>query len=133
MEIRYSEKPVEWRKFTWSSMGALLLVSVLGAWRGRWPWAVVEGGLVIGLGMAIWAWVKPGHFRGWYRGGRWFGHQLGRVMGAVILTLVFGLVITPLGLLMRCAGRDPLQRKRDSTMGTYWVESREPGDLRRMF
>ncbi len=133
MDIRYSEKPEEWRKFTWSSMGALVLITVLGAWRGKWPWTVVVGMAGMGVVSAIWAWIRPGHFRGWYRGGRWFGHQMGRMVGAVILTLVFILVMTPLGLALRCLGKDPLKRRWDPAASTYWITSRQPGDPERMF
>lgn len=133
MDIRYSEKPKEWKKFTWSSQGALLLISVLGAWRGKWPWMVVMVMAGIGLCIAIWAGLKPGQFRGWYRGGRWFGHQMGRVVGAVILTVVFVVVMTPLGLVMRGLGKDPLKRKWDPSLGSYWLASRQPGEVERMF
>jgi hypothetical protein len=133
MKIRYSEQPAEWRKFTWASLGAILLVTALGAWRGRWSWQVVMVGAVVGSGVAVVAMLKPEWFRAWYRGGRWFGHQMGRVMGGVILTLVFVLVMTPLGLVLRLLGRDPLQRKWEPGAASYWIRSRQPGQVERLF
>jgi hypothetical protein len=46
--------------------------------------------------------------------GLWFGlsHLLGTVMSKVVLTLVFFVVVTPIGLLRRLLGKDSLQLKR---------------------
>jgi len=44
---------------------------------------------------------------------------IGQVNTQVILTLLYYLVFTPYGLVMRLFGRDPLQRKLTSA-GTYW-------------
>jgi Saxitoxin biosynthesis operon protein SxtJ len=46
--------------------------------------------------------------------GLWFGlsHVLGTVMSKVLLTLVFFLVVTPIGLVRRFMGKDSLQLKK---------------------
>jgi len=46
-------------------------------------------------------------------------HFIGRVNTQIILTLLYYLVFTPYGLVMRLFGRDSMQRKLKST-GTYW-------------
>jgi len=46
-------------------------------------------------------------------------HFIGQVNTQVILTLLYYLVFTPYGLVMRLFGRDALQRKLNSS-GTYW-------------
>ncbi len=46
-------------------------------------------------------------------------HFIGRVNTQIILTLLYYLVFTPYGLVMRLFGRDSMQRKLTST-GTYW-------------
>lgn len=43
----------------------------------------------------------------------WFNTRL-------LLALVFYLVITPIGLIMRLLGKDPLERKIDRSAPTYW-------------
>jgi hypothetical protein len=45
---------------------------------------------------------------------------IGWVMSYVLLGGVFYLVVTPIGLIMRICGRDPMQRKFDSQAKTYW-------------
>jgi hypothetical protein len=46
--------------------------------------------------------------------GFWFGlsHVLGNVMSKVVLTIVFFLVVTPIGVIRRLLGKDSLQLKK---------------------
>lgn len=46
---------------------------------------------------------------------------LGFVMTRVILTLVFLLVVTPIGLVMRALGKDPLTKGPDDSLESYWI------------
>ncbi len=54
-------------------------------------------------------------FRIWLK----VAHFIGRVNTQVLLTLLYYLVFTPYGLVMRLFGRDSMQRKLKSA-GTYW-------------
>ena len=52
---------------------------------------------------------------------------IGFVMSWVALAVLYFLVLTPLGLIMRSAGRDPLRLKADNrgdgaNTGSYWTE-----------
>lgn len=131
--LRFSENARDWRNLTMSSVAALTLVCVLGAWRGRWPWAVAAVAGSVALLVAGVAWARPAWFRGWYRGVRWTGHQFGRVTGAVLLTVVFVLVLWPMGWCLRWAGRRPLHDPIDPRLASYWTPSRPPGPMERMF
>jgi hypothetical protein len=42
-------------------------------------------------------------------------------------------VVTPVGLLLRLTGRDPLQRAFDLGRASYWTEHRTGDDPRRYF
>jgi hypothetical protein len=48
------------------------------------------------------------------------------VVSHVVLAAVFYLLITPISLLMRLGGRDPLLRQFDGTATTYWLPRRPP-------
>ncbi len=133
MRLRLSEKPAEWRKFTWSSAAAVTLFTVLAWWRGRVSAAVPLGIAPAALALALGAWRRPGWFRGFYRAGRTVGHWIGRVVGTVLLAVLFCVVLVPLGLAMRMAGQDPLRLKRDPGARSYWLTARPPGDFNRMF
>jgi multisubunit Na+/H+ antiporter MnhG subunit len=47
---------------------------------------------------------------------------LGFVMAHVILTLLFFLMITPIGLIARVFGKDFLSLKLDRKAATYWIK-----------
>jgi hypothetical protein len=47
-------------------------------------------------------------------------------MTRVILTLVFFLVVTPIGLVMRMIGKDPLTKGADESADTYWIPRTYP-------
>ncbi len=46
---------------------------------------------------------------------------IGMVIGFVLLALTYYLVVTPIGLVFRLIGRDPLERSIDRKAATYWV------------
>ena len=54
-------------------------------------------------------------------------------MGHVLLLLVFYGVVTPIGLVLRLAGRDPMHRKLDRAAATYWVRRPQPQGVERYF
>jgi NADH:ubiquinone oxidoreductase subunit 6 (subunit J) len=56
-----------------------------------------------------------------YLGWIYVTFPIGFVLSHVILGIVFYLVFTPLGLVMRLFGYDPLRRKFDRAAGSYWV------------
>lgn len=55
-----------------------------------------------------------------------FAEKLGEIMTRVILTLLFFLVVTPLGLCIRLFGKDLLGIKIDKDAESYWI--RVPDD-----
>jgi len=60
-------------------------------------------------------------------------HPIGWVVSHVVLVLVFALVVTPIALVLRLLGRDPLARRPDPRLATYWVDRRPTTDVRRYF
>ena len=47
---------------------------------------------------------------------------IARALTWLLLTLVFYLVFTPYGVIMRLFGRDPLDRKIDRAVESYWTQ-----------
>lgn len=56
-----------------------------------------------------------------------FGLLLNRVVSPLVLGFLFYLTVTPIGLLMRMTGKDPLRLEFDPQAKSYWIERRPPG------
>ena len=55
-----------------------------------------------------------------------FGLLLHRIVSPVVMGLVFYGVVTPIGLLMRLAGKDLLRLRLDRPGPSYWIERQPP-------
>lgn len=100
--------------------------AIVGLWPVPWSgqprlWSLGVAAVFMGAALA-----RPGALaplnRLWTR----FGLLLHRIVNPVVMGLVFYLTVTPIGLLMRALGKDPLRLRLDRTAATYWIE-REPG------
>lgn len=60
-------------------------------------------------------------------------YPIGLVLSFVLLLVLFALVITPMGLVFRLLGKDPLQRRFDRDASSYWVPYRRRGGAERYF
>lgn len=133
MKLKLKENPSEWRKFAWVWCAFAALVSfllfrkqVLGVSSFRWVFGAA-------VAVAIIAAVFPRLFRGFYRVGMTGSFYLGQGVGKVILTIVFLLAVTPLGIMLRLAGKDLLDLKRDRANESYWKPARRIGKLDQQF
>ena len=59
--------------------------------------------------------------RFWYK----FGIFLGKIISPLIMGIIFFLVVTPIGLIMRLFGKDLLNLKYN-TNKSYWIEKNGP-------
>ena len=57
-----------------------------------------------------------------------FGIFLGKIVSPFIMGIIFFLVVTPIGLLMRLFGKDILNLKYNKN-NTYWIEKKGPKSL----
>jgi len=51
-----------------------------------------------------------------------FGMILGAIIAPIVMGVVFFLVVTPIGLIMRIMGKDLLKKKYDKKKETYWIK-----------
>ncbi len=93
-------------------------------------WAIVLSALLAGFGLA---WPAALHYP--YRGWMTLGHALGWINSRILLSLVFYLVVTPMGAIMRLFGHDPMRRSFDPQAPSYRVPREpRPGDhMRQQF
>ena len=54
-----------------------------------------------------------------------FGLFLGKIISPLVMGVIFFLVVTPIGLIMRLLNKDLLKLKFNKT-NTYWIEKTEP-------
>ena len=116
------------------SVGLVLCaIAALLFWRDHWIRAEVIapiGVLLLGSGL-----LRPAVLRVpnalWMRMARALGYVNARVM----LSVIFGLVLTPLGLVWRFTGRDPLTRSRATWPGwsPYPARYRDRQHFTRMY
>ena len=50
-----------------------------------------------------------------------FGLFLGSIVSPIIMGIVFFLVITPIGFVMKIMGKDLLNKKKDNDKKSYWI------------
>jgi hypothetical protein len=58
---------------------------------------------------------------------------IGLVLSTIILLVLYYFVLTPIGLVMRLVGRDPMSRKFDPTAESYWTPREPVKDVKRYF
>jgi len=104
-----------------------LVVSVwwnwtLDAWTVPVPWIpAAVGSLLWGLAAMAPALARPFH-RLWMA----FAVVLGFFMTRVILLVVFFGLVSPIGIVMRLAGRDPLDRSPTRSADSWWIRRPAP-------
>tara|TARA_Y100000590_G_scaffold28288_2_gene31763 strand:- start:2185 stop:2571 length:387 start_codon:yes stop_codon:yes gene_type:complete len=63
-----------------------------------------------------------------------FGIALGAVIAPIVMSIIFFLAITPIGLLMKILGKDLLNKKINKKKNTYWIKRDVPvGTMKRQF
>lgn len=85
-------------------------------------WSLGVAGLILLVALAVPDLLAPLN-RLWMR----FGMLLHHIVSPLVLGLMFFVVVTPMGVLMRLLGKDPLRLKRDAAASTYWVARTPPG------
>ena len=109
--------------------------AILAAWpliHGAGPrwWAIV-----VALGFAVAGFLAPAVLRPlnilWFR----FGLLLGRIVGPVVMALIFFVAVTPTALIFKLLGKDPLRLKADANAKSYWIDRDETlyGSMRDQF
>lgn len=120
----------EGRKFGLTVGAAFLVIAGILLWRGHATafWIFVTLGSVLSLaGLVIPRRLGPVE-RAWMG----MAHAISRVTTPVLMSIIYFLVLTPSGWLVRLFGHRPL--RRDGGGGSYWVERDTPtGDLERQF
>jgi len=106
----------------------LLLAGVLAV-AGFWPWIAARSlspapngwalaGAAATLATAL---LRPGLLGPATRAWLFLGRLMHRVASPVAMGIVFFGVVTPLALAMRLSGKDPMRRRLEPAMPSYWI------------
>jgi hypothetical protein len=112
----------ELRQFAAVIATALVVFPLWGAWRDEWVLTTARvaclcaAPAILALGLAA-----PRSLRVPYLWWMRLGRLLGRLTSPVILTAFFLLVLTPVGLLRRAFGWDPMRLRRRPDGASYWI------------
>jgi len=81
-----------------------------------WPWIIAAPFWALAVIHPLWLrWI----YRAWMR----FGLLASRVMTPLVLGIVFFVMISPMAMVRRLMGKDPMQRALDPNQKSYRVQS----------
>ena len=122
------------RELAWFGVIAFAFLGVVGtlAWRAGFPLAA--RGVWIGavLLVAVYYAVPPLRrpvFRAWMAA----TFPIGWTVSHLLLVIIYYGIVTPVGMVLRITGHDPMGRRFDATMASYWVAAKTPRDVSRYF
>jgi hypothetical protein len=108
-----------------------IVFTVVFAIVGLWPligggsvrlWSLSIAGALLAISLIRPSLLAPFN-RLWMR----FGLLLHGVTNPIIMGLVFFLAVTPTALILKLMGKDPLRRRFDREVRSYWIERTPPG------
>jgi len=120
--------PRNLRKFGLVVGGVFGLLTVWFWWRGKafYPYVLILSVSLVVFGL-IWPKVLKQVYVIWMS----LALVLGLIVSTVLLTILFYLVVMPVGLVARLSGKDFLSRKLDPNANSYWI-ARDRSIPRRM-
>ena len=87
----------------------------------------------IGLLFLILGFILPSILRPVYRIWMLLAYFIGGIVSRVILTVLFYVVLTPTGLVLRLFGKDILNEKFDKRRESYWVKKDLSGHTKEQY
>ena len=122
------------RDLTWFGATLWLFFAILGG-IFLWRFHAHRVGLALlggGSGLVLLYYVAPGLRRAIYLTWSYVTFPLGWLLGHAVMGLTYYVVLTPVGLIRRVVGGDPLERHFEPGARTYWVRH-DPGADRRRY
>lgn len=114
-------QPRQLRQFAAIALGVLPLAA--------WGWGAGTLGWSLAVSAMAWAvvgLVRPPAIRPLYLALSAVAWPIGWILGELLLVGVYYGLFAPLGIAMRLAGRDPLQRRFAPEAPSYWQPKKQP-------
>jgi hypothetical protein len=87
----------------------------------------------VGLLLIILGFIFPSVLRPIYKIWMLLAFFIGGIVSRVILTVLFYVVLTPIGLVLRLFGKDILDKKFDKRRKSYWVKKDLSGHTKKQY
>jgi hypothetical protein len=128
LDINLNPPKKDLRNFGFVALVAFALIGGLVYWkRGLFGFDLGEATETVsyvlwGLGLlsGLFSLAMPAANRALYVTLTVITYPIGFVVSHVVMAVIFFVIITPVGLLFRVLGRDPLHRKLDRSAESYW-------------
>jgi hypothetical protein len=105
---------------------ALVVLPLLAWWWSGGNRAVIGVAVAVGGLFGLLALARPQGLWPAFVGLSLVAWPIGMVVGELALLVIYLGVITPLGLMLKCCGRDALARRFDRQAASYWQEKSRP-------
>ena len=102
-----------WRRGAWVSESG---------W-GPWPWWLIGAALLL----VVLAFAAPRILTPVNRAWMWVALAVHTILSPVVMFLLWALVMTPMGWIVRLLGKDLLRMKIDPSATSYWIVRDPPG------
>lgn len=95
-----------------------LIVALFPLWGGGdlRVWALALAAIFLVLSFTVPKVLRPLN-RIWFL----FGLLLHKIVSPIVMGILFFITVTPIGLIMRALGKDPLNQAFDADAETYWI------------
>ena len=131
--INWQPRPSELRRFGWAAGAALVVLGLVFGLEagtvtmvGKVLWAVAAALILLGTAMpALLFWI----YRVWMA----VTAPVAFLVQVVLLSCFFYIVLAPVSVILRLAGRDVLRTRPDTESETFWVCRKPQRDPRRYF
>jgi hypothetical protein len=104
------------RSFGWTFTGVFVILAIFQ------PWLAALAGLTAMVTLTREQWLTPLN-RAWMK----LAEVLHHIVSPLTMGLIFFVVFTPVGIVMRAFGRDAMCRRFDPAARSYWVHRDPPG------
>ncbi len=123
--------PKQLRQFS-ITLGLIFLVGLI--WSQVKENQILAGFFLVLLIFLLMGWLWRPLLIFFYRLWMSLSHLLGALMSRIILTLIFFLIFTPIGLILKVIGKQPLDLKIEKEKLGYWHQRKKrQSDLDKMY
>lgn len=109
------------KKFGLTVGGVMIALALVSVWRLWWSEGVVISVMLIGTVLCAAGAFVPRSLRTIYYGWMGFAVIMGSIVSRIILCIIYFLILTPVALIARLAGKVFLPGLKKNTPGSLWI------------